>query len=392
MGTGERHPVTRTWTFPPANRPPLGRGASRTNLRELAARPGRFEHHLVVVARAGDAQLEMATASEPLYFAHANVSDEYSLPLRTGDAMLDAMPFRVFLSDPASGADAARIVHRAGDLVLHPYGWLHWPGKLRAPFDPPAFPPGQRRAVLSLVFCASRPTAPADRPLFVARGREADAKAYVEPGPPLLLAPLGQVRLGVVARVGSARLRLAEPPFALERGGYVLVLDADGTDAFEADLVHVPAGAIYEGRGVKRGLVFESDAGAEPPPASWSRVPPAPWPPFEEASRVALPVREGELEVREASEREVEVRVGGAAFARVPRYWLARMLFRLGLHGFSLGYVETYGGFFCDDRGARVRLGVRGAGHVEVERARAADAVARLYRAVAPAGYGEDLV
>jgi hypothetical protein len=41
-------------------------GVRRTNLRALAARPGRFEHHLVVVARAGDAQLEMATASEPL--------------------------------------------------------------------------------------------------------------------------------------------------------------------------------------------------------------------------------------------------------------------------------------------------------------------------------------
>lgn len=393
MSTNERHPVTRTWTLPPADRAPLGGGLSRTNLRELAARPGRFEHHLVVVAKAGAAQLEVATASEPLYFAHANLSDEYALPLRTGDAMLDAATFRVFLADPVSGEDAARVNHRAGDLVLHPYGWLHWPGKLRAPYEPPPFPPGGRRAVLSAVFCASRPTEPGERPLYVARGREADAKAYVEPAPPMLLAPLGQVRLGVVARVGAAHLRVATPPFALARGGYVLVLEADDDGgAFEGDLVHVPPGAIYDGRGAKRALVFESsEADAEPPPPSWARVPDAPFAPCEQAPPGALPVREGELEVHEASEREVEVRVGSAS-ARVPRYWLARMLFRLGLHGFALGYVETYGGFFYDDRGPRVLLGVRGAGHVAVDRERVGAVVEALYRAVAPPGYVEDLI
>lgn len=387
-----RHPITRTWAFPPADRAPLADGLSRTNLRELAARPGRFEHHLVVVARIGEAQLEFATASEPLYFAHANVSDEYALPLPTGDALVDGAPFRVFLSDPVSGQDAARVNHRAGDLVLHPYGWLHWPGKLRAPFDPPAFPPGQRRAVLSIVFCASKKTEPVDRPLFVARGREADAKAYVDPEPPMLLAPLSQVRLGVIARVGEARLRVAEPPFALARGGYVLVLDAEeGGDAFESDLVHVPGGAIYDGGGAKRALVFESDAkDADPPPESWAGVPAAPWSPFDESARVALPFREGELEVREASEREVEVSIGGTT-GHVPRYWLARMLFRLGLHGFAMGYVETYGGFFYDDREPRILLGVRGAGSVAIDRDRIAPLVEALYRAVAPPGYTEDL-
>ncbi len=385
----ERHPVTRTWTFPPV-RAPLPGGLARTNLRELAARRGRFEHHLVVVARIGDAQLEMATASEPLYFAHANVSDEYALPLRTGDALVDAARFRVFLSDPESNADAARINHRAGDLVLHPYGWLHWPGKLRAPFDPPAFPPGQRRAVLSMVFCASKRTEPVERPLYVARGREADAKPYVDPAPPMLLAPLGQVRLGVIARVGAARLRVASPPFALERAGYVLVLEAEG-DAFVSDLVYVPAGAIYAGEGVKRALVFESDVDADAPPESWTRVPPAPFAPFELGDPGTLPFREGELEVRELDAREVEVRVGAAQAARVPRYWLARMLFRLALHGFALGYVETYGGFFYDDREPRVRLGVRGAGSIELERERLAGVIEALYRAVAPPGYSEEL-
>ncbi len=57
-----RHPTTKTWTFPPERAP----DANRTNLKELAARPERFEHHLTVVARLGVAQLEIATASEPV--------------------------------------------------------------------------------------------------------------------------------------------------------------------------------------------------------------------------------------------------------------------------------------------------------------------------------------
>lgn len=384
------HSTARTWALPPRDRAALPDPLSRTNLRALAARPGRFEHHLVVVARIGDQQLECATASEPLYFAHANVSDEYALPLSTGDAMLDSFPFRVFLSDPDTNADAARINHRAGDLVLHPHGLLHWPGKLRAPFEPPAFPPGTRRSVLSLVFCASRPTAPRDRPLFVGSGRDADAKAYVEPAPPLLLAPLATTAPGVVARVGDATLTLAAPPFAPDRGGYVFVLE--GVEpAFACDLVHVPAGARYEGEGVARALLFESaTAEAEPPPEVWARVPSPPFAPFEERTRGALPIRIGALEIREASAREVEAQIDGAS-ARVPRYWLARMLFRLALHGYALGYVETYGGFAYDDRGGTYRLGLRGARMIELPADALSAIVERLYRAVAPSGYAEDL-
>jgi len=385
----ERHPITQSWALPPNDRALLPLPLARTNVRALAARPGRFEHHLVVVARIGDAQLEQATASEPLYFAHANVSDEYALPLTTGDAMLDAFPFRVFLSDAETGADAARINHRAGDLVLHPHGWLHWPGKLRAPFAPPAFPPGARRGVLSLVFCASRETPPRERPLFVAEGRESDAKAYVDPPPPMLLAPLESAALGTIARVGDATLTVAAPPFAPARGGYVFVLEASAP-AFACDLVYVPAGARYEGEGVARALVFESPAaGAEPPPASWAEVPAPPFAPFDEQTRGALPLRIGALEVSEAGEHEVEVRVSGAS-ARVPRYWLARMLFRLALHGYALGYVETYGGFAYDDRGGSFRLGLRGA-MVELSRRELEASVEALYRAVAPRGYTEDL-
>ena len=33
-----------------------------------------------------------------------------------------------------------------------------------------------------------------------------------------------------------------------------------------------------------------------------------------------------------------------------PPWIMARMLFRLALHGFRLGRLETYGGFFYDDQ------------------------------------------
>lgn len=344
----------------------------------------------MAVARVGAAQLECATASEPLYFAHANISDEYALPLPTGDAMLDGFPFRVFLSDPESGATLARINHRAGDLVLHPHGFVHWPGKLRAPFAPPAFPPGARRAVLSLVCCASRPTPPSERPLFVAPGREPDAKAYVDPPPPLLLAPLASAEPGALAAVGESTLELAEPPFVPERGGYVVVLEASAP-AFACDLVYVPPGARYEGEGVTRALLFESKrTDADPPPASWERVPLSPFPPFEDGPPGRLPFRYGGLTVEEADEGEVEVRVEGEA-ARVPRYWLARTLFRLGLHPDGLGYVETYGGFAYDDHGGIHRLGLRGAGMVEIAEGEWLEVLEALYRAVAPANYTEAL-
>ncbi|HEY6461837.1 MAG TPA: hypothetical protein VIY73_16845, partial [Polyangiaceae bacterium] len=185
------HPTAATWRMPPAERaalPGFDRGVRRTNLRVLAARPGRFEHHLTVVARAGAAQLEIATASEPLYFAHVNVSDEFALALPTGDDTVDRFPMRTFLSDAASLADAGRYNHHVGDLVLHPLGLLHWPGRLRPPYAPFAIPPGMRRSGVSLVFCGSAPTPVTEQPPpAVSEGRAADAKPYVAPPPPMVL-------------------------------------------------------------------------------------------------------------------------------------------------------------------------------------------------------------
>jgi hypothetical protein len=111
--------------------------------------------------------------------------------------------------------------------------------------------------------------------------------------------------------------------------------------------------------------------------------------PFEDAPRGALPLSRAGIEVTEADERSVEVAIGGRS-AVVPRHWLARMLFRIALHPPVLGYVETYGGFFYDDRAPEgVRVGLRGGGEVVLAHAEAMGLVEALYRAVPPDGYTE---
>jgi hypothetical protein len=388
--------------------------------RALAARPGSFEHHLTIVARAGDAQLELACASEPLYFAHVNVSDEWALALPTGDAMIDRMPMRTFLADAASGADVARYHHRVGDLVLHPLGPMHWTGRLRPPYAPFLFGPGMRRAGLSLVFCAAAPTPVRDRPLGVTDGRAADAKPYAAgslvasapqqaagaapgfppaagPGgpPPLSLCELGREPPGIVARVGDATLALLVRParVAAPRGAYLVVLEAQ-PDAphHDCDLIHLAPGASLDGAGIARALLFSGESGpAQPPPPSWSAPPAPPTAPFDERARLALPFADGALAVRALDDAQVAIAVAGAQ-AAVPRHWLARMLFRLALHRPMIGYVETYGGLFWDDRrGADegVRFGLRAGASLTLPSARAHALAEQLYRAVAPPGYAE---
>jgi hypothetical protein len=368
-------------------------GVRSTNLRALAARPGRFEHHLIVVARAGGAQLEIATASEPLYFAHINVSDEYAIALPTGDATVDRFPMRTFVTDAGTLEDVARYNHRVGDLVLHPFGFMHWPGRLRPPFAPFVFPPGMRRCGVSLVFCGSCPTPGGEGPLGVTEGREADAKSYGPEAPPLVLREVGREAEGALARVGDASLTLVVRPRAITapRGAYVVVLEADpGIPHGVCDLIHVPPGATLDASGIARGLVFACETqDVEEPPASWDRVPSSPMAPFEDAPRASLPLSSQGIEVTAVDEERVAVAVGGRS-AIVPRHWLARMLFRITLHPPVLGYVETYGGFFYDDRAPEaVRVGLRGGGEVVLAHAEAMRLVEALYRAVPAAGYTE---
>ncbi|MBX3270720.1 MAG: hypothetical protein KF729_10685 [Sandaracinaceae bacterium] len=393
------HPSARHWALPPAARPALPPPLERTNLRALAAREGRLEHHLVVVARTGDAQLELVTASEPLFFAHDNVSDEHVLALGSGDPLLDAMPIRTFLSDPASGEDVARLLSRAHDLVLHPFGWSHWPGRLRPPFEPPHAPPGVgRRAGLSVVLCAARPTAPSGPPPRVSAHRADDAKAYVEEGPPLGLIELASAGDGALAAIDDVTLSLAPPPFAPPAGGWVLLLDGDTPGAFAGDLVRVPRGARFD-PDVARALVIASPTREpSPPPAVWQRVPERPFdPPVARGPRATI----GALSLAVVSPTEVEARLGERS-ARVPRYWLARMLYRIALHtalddGLRVaprpcfGRVETYGGLYYDDRDGAFRFGLRGGASVTVSAGALVDELAAAYAAVAPQGHTEDL-
>jgi hypothetical protein len=391
--TPARHPSSASWRFPPSGRSPLPGGLRRVNLHELAARPARFEHHLVVVAQVGSAQLEIVTASEPLAFGHRNISDEYAMALPTGDAMIDSFPLRTFLADPGSLTDVGRVNHRAGDLVLHPFGLLHWPGRLRPPYDQIRFPAGMRRCGLSLVYCASHPSPPTDRPLFVSPGREADAKAYGDGVVPFLLADTGRDPEATLAAVGETTLDLLVAPrhVAFPRGGYLVVLEAAPESLhFAGDLIFVPPGEAVPTAGLLRALRLASPTvGPADPPPSWDTVPEAPFTIFEDGAPGELPVQIGALTVEAASPTAVTVRLDGRDGVDVPRFWLTRMLFRVALHAYAIGYVETYGGFYYDDREGRYRLGLRGHGHIDLSREEMIAAIPALYRAVAPAGYTE---
>jgi len=324
-----RHPTARSWSFPPLARGAPGERIERTNLRELAARAGRYEHHLLVCATIDGVQLEVATASEPLYFAHINVSDEYALALPTGDELVDRFPLRTFLSDPVTGDDVGRYNHRIGDLVLHPEGLMHWPGRLRPPYEPFDFPPGMRRSGLSLVYCASKPTPATWQPLPRPRGREEDAKAYVTPPPPMVLAST-RGEAGVLAHIGRTTLSLVELPETIDptRGGWVVVLEAEASSVHApCDLLRIPEGASLAGAGIVRALLLtSSDAAPDAAPESWSIVPTAPFAAFEDAEPGTLPLGVAGvdgvkvLRIEEQSPSLVAITVGavGDAKAEVP--------------------------------------------------------------------------
>lgn len=396
-----RHEAARGWAFPPPTRAPLPPGIQRANLREIVARPERFEHHLVVCASVDDAQLEITAASEPLYFAHINISDEYALTLQSGDELVDRFPLRTFLSDPASGEDVGRYNHRVGDLVLHPKGYLHWPGRLRPPYEPFDFPPGMRRTGLSLVYCASTPMPPTTKPPKSSSDRTDDIKAYVEPAPPMALAST-RGEPGTMATIGRTSLRLIELPLEIapEEGGWVVILEATGEAHFPGDIYRVAKGSKLQGDGIVRALVFASTAKSpDPVPSSWRTTPPPTFAPFEDQQRdprapEALEVAGLRIEASNDDPRSVII-TAGEGQTEVPRYWLARMLFRVGLHALRLGYVETYGGFFVDDRGdssAPVLVGVRAGVErhsISIPRLDAMTVIEKIYRAVAPPGYTE---
>jgi hypothetical protein len=208
---------------------------------------------------------------------------------------------------------------------------------------------------------------------------------------PLLLADLNEEESRVIGVMGDATLELLVAPERLSapRGGYLVVLS--GSDPhFDCDLLYLPEGAELDCAGIERALWLSSASRrAWPPPESWQYVPSAPLTVFEDGERGALPIALEEMRVEEASADLVKVSVAGQS-RDVPRYWLARMLFRIALHDYAIGYLETYGGFYYDDRGGH-RFGLRGGDSVSFDRQGIATAVETLYRAVAPEGYVEQL-
>ena len=385
-----RHATTQTWDFPPSER---ALPAPTVNLRELAARPGRFEHHLMVIGNVGTAQIELVTASEPLFFSHANISDEYAMALPTGDPLLDGFPLRTFLSSREDGSLVGRINHRVGQMVLHPHGWLHWPGMLRPPYDPPAFP-GPRRCGLSVVFCASTPTPPATRPLEVSPGLEDAVKAYAGSPPFHVVESLQAEEATWLGQVAEARMDLLVDPDHLESRGYLLVLDAtESSPWFPCDFAHITTD--LPATGIRRALWF-SGPDVSPPPASWHQTPTSPLPPFEDGDRASLPTEihgsDGSISATEAPNGRVLLRIGNLEKA-IPRYWLARMLFRIALHDYALGYLETYEGFFYDDQDG-FTLGLREGSTrttAHFDRQGIENAISRLYARIPPANYTERL-
>jgi hypothetical protein len=243
------------------------------------------------------------------------------------------------------------------------------------------------------VYCASQPSPPTDRPLFVSAGRAADAKAYGDDVVPFLLAETGRAPEATVAAVGDTTLDLLVAPrhLAFPRGGYLVVLEAAPESLhFEGDLVYIPPGEAVPTEGLGRALRLSSPSAAPaPPPPSWDEVPGGPFAVFEDAAPGELPAQIGTLTVEAASPETVSIGIDGHAEREVPRFWLARMLFRVALHAYAIGYVETYGGFYYDDRDGHYRLGLRGHGHVDLTREAMIAAIPALYRAVAPAGYTE---
>jgi hypothetical protein len=219
-------------------------------------------------------------------------------------------------------------------------------------------------------------------------------KGYVEPAPPMILAAI-RGEPSTIARIGSTTLTLLALPEAIEpeNGGWVVVLEAEaGSTWAPCDLVRIPKGKRLAGKGIVRALLLSSEK-AEPdlPPPAWRELPAVPFAPFEEADAGKLPVEIDGLFASEVSASRVELKVGDAR-AEVPRHWLARTLFRVALHGVRLGYIETYEGFFVDDRGDKVRIGLRKGetrSEIAVDRDAALGALERLYRAVAPPGYRE---
>jgi hypothetical protein len=233
---------------------------------------------------------------------------------------------------------------------------------------------------MSLVYCANRRTPSTPVPL----APHGDIKAYATPAPPMALVPV-MTASGPIAAIGPTTLSIVVAPKRIElpRGGWVVVVDGDRS----GDLHRVDpddSGGL-DGHGIARALVFASSTLIpEPIPPSWTGVSTPAFAPFED--RTVGSFHHDDMKIDERSAHTVAISIAGSPSTEVPRYWLARMLFRVALHPMTLNYVETYGGLYVDDHDG-LRIGIRGSGATAITLAQ----LEQLYRAVAPPGYTERL-
>ena len=216
---------------------------------------------------------------------------------------------------------------------------MHWPGRMRPPYEMPAVPPGMRRSVLSLVYCANVATPHVESPDRRPRGRQRSAREGLRRAG---TADVARRRARTCRRGRSDRRDDAR---SRHRRGRTTARRLGRRSA------HARGASPRPGRPVRAGArapVLVGDAEPDPVPPAWAQLPAPPFAPLEDVPRGALPFTFGPLSVVERGDATATVALEDA-IAEVPRHWLARTLFRLGLHDLRLGYVETYGGMSFDD-------------------------------------------
>lgn len=151
------HPWCRHWEIRPGwLRGDESDAVALDNLRVYGASKRRYEHNLEPIAQVGEEVLEIATASEPLYLGHINLTDEFNILMTTGDRLMDNTLVRTFFFRPYSEELVAYSFGAPGSVVLHPVDFCHWPGKLKDPFAPQETTM-ERRRLLTLVYCGRCP-------------------------------------------------------------------------------------------------------------------------------------------------------------------------------------------------------------------------------------------
>ena len=170
-------------------------------------------------------------------------------------------------------------------------------------------------------------------------GRAEDVKVYTEPAPPMMLSDLRTT--GRLATIGTTQLDIVVRPsgITLPKGGFIVVLEASGGDAFPCDLYRLDPGVRLDCTGILRALVFSAEDRRRI--RRPRRGQPSPHPP---SSRTKTRRRGACRSIPETARigRQGRNRQRENRRPRAPRLTLLARSppLSLGLHGYRLGYVE----------------------------------------------------